>query len=144
MRELRYFAPQEFRGWYPRMDRRLLHLLDDFRDQLGEPVIVSPAHGSIGRHLGLDSLSWHNIDMRGSVRAIDIMIPGITQMGYPTARDLIGLAQRTGFGGVGIYPDWHPLPGMHLDVRPQLHGTATTWARRGGTYMSVEEAFGAE
>ena len=76
MRELRHFAPQEFRGWYPRMDRRLLHLLDDFRDQLGEPVMISPAHGSIGRHLGLDSLSWHNIDMRGSVRAIDIMIPG--------------------------------------------------------------------
>ena len=78
------------------------------------------------------------------MRAIDIMIPGITQMNYTTARDLIGLAQRVGFGGVGIYPDWHPLPGMHLDVRPQLHGAATTWARRGGTYMSVEEAFGAE
>ena len=144
MRELRYFEPQEFRGWYPSMDRRLLHLLDDFRDQLGEPVIVSPATGAIGRHLGLDSLSWHNIDMRGAVRAIDVMIPGITQMSYTTARDLIGLAQRTGFGGVGVYPDWHPLPGMHLDVRPQLHGAATTWARRGETYMTVEEALGAE
>ena len=39
MRELRHFAPQEFRGWYERMDARLLTLLDDFRDQLGEPVI---------------------------------------------------------------------------------------------------------
>ena len=142
---MRYFLPQEFRGWYSRMDSRLLALLDDFRDDLGEPVIVSPAPGAIGRHLGLKSKSWHNIDWRGAVRAIDIMIPGIKTMSYGVAQDLIGLAQHVGFGGVGVYPDWHPLPGLHLDVRPQRHGIATTWARRhDGKYMSVEEAFGVE
>jgi len=142
---MRYFISQEFRGWYWRMDSRLLALLDDFRDRLGEPVIVSPAQGALGRHLGMHSKSWHNVDVRGAVRAIDIMIPGITEMSYSVAQDLIGIAQRVGFGGIGVYPDWHPLPGMHLDVRPQRNGIATTWARRrDGAYMSVEEAFGVE
>ena len=45
MRELRHFAPQEFEAGTSAWMRDCCTLLDEFRDQLGEPVIISPAHG---------------------------------------------------------------------------------------------------
>jgi hypothetical protein len=43
------------------------------------------------------------------------------------------------FGGVGVYPDWMPYPGLHIDGREDK----ATWAGvlRGGrqTYVPVSE-----
>lgn len=108
---LKHFKPEEFRGWFDRMNPALLHQLDEFREQLGAPVIISPAHGAIGRHQGETGKSQHNIDRYGEVRAIDVM-PQTDDM-----RHAFNVAMRVGFHGIGVYPDWRPHWGLHLDMR---------------------------
>ena len=122
--DLRFFKPQEFvrpadangqpEAWSARMQPRLLVLLDTFRFMWGKAVDVSPAPGALGRYWG-QSDSQHNIAKWGEVRAVDVMTEGLK-----TADDFqraIDLARSIGFTGVGIYPDWSPSPGLHLDVR---------------------------
>ena len=113
--ELIYFKPSEFGVWFPLMDQDLLTRLDIFRAALGSPVIVSSAVGGIGRETasGLDGFSsLHNVIKWGAVRAVDVMLPQATlQQGYQAARS-------AGFTGIGVYPDWTPYHGMHLDNRP--------------------------
>jgi hypothetical protein len=111
LQPLRYFQPSEFGEWWPLMSTELLQKLDEFRSRLGVPVHISPAAGSLGRNLGALSLSQHNVDMWGEVRAVDVMIAGVP---LETAYDI---ARAVGFNGVGVYPDWQPSPGLHLDVR---------------------------
>lgn len=44
-------------------------------------------------------------------------------------RRWLQVAKLAGFTGVGLYPDWKPRPGMHLDVRPDRTPTnPATWA----------------
>lgn len=113
-------------NWLPKLAPRLLTLLDVFRFQWCAPVIISPAPGAIGRFLDNDA-SQHNIERWGKVRAIDVM-----PFGMVTAKDrsrAFGIASSLGFTGIGIYPDWSPRPGMHLDVRiDRRPGCPATWA----------------
>jgi len=112
--ELIYFSASEFGVWWPLMNQDVLLKLDLFRSLLGAPVIISSAAGGIGREKqsgqGFDSL--HNVLKWGQVRAVDVMLPFSTlQQGYDAAR-------AAGFSGIGVYPDWKPSHGMHLDNRP--------------------------
>ena len=131
---LRYFTPAEFGEWWPLMSPDLLLKLDEFRARLGVPVMISPAPGALGRHLG-SSLSQHNVDMWGEVRAADVMPLGADlQTAYRVAREV-------GFHGIGLYPDWKPHPGLHLDVRP---GPLALWSglldNEGNQYYTGIEA----
>lgn len=125
--ELNHFTPNEFGAYWPLMSVELLKKLDAFRDRLGYPVSISPAPGAIGRPIigqtdaaaesGAES-SYHNYLMHGEIMALDVMpIPpgGAT----PAERQRwVNIAREVGFTGIGLYPDWKPRPGMHLDVRP--------------------------
>ncbi len=133
--QLRYFTPSEFGDWWPQMSTKLLMQLDEFRHQLGVPVMISPAPGALGRNDG-PSLSQHNVDMWGEVRAADVMFQGVT------LEKAVEVAKEVGFSGIGAYPDWNPRPGLHLDVRP---APLALWSgiKSGGqqVYRGIAEAF---
>jgi len=122
---LKYFTASEFGLWWPLMNSDQLLKLDAFREAWGAPVMLSPAQGGIGRED--DSNSQHNVTLWGEVRATDIMPEGMN-----TAADrsrAVAIARAVGFTGIGIYPDWQPRAGLHLDVRePETPGHIATWA----------------
>lgn len=123
---MKNFKPEEFQGWYNQCDLNLLDKLDKFRDLWGAPVMVSPAHGAVGRQLGKDATSQHNIDRWGWVKAVDVMPKGMLERA--DMERAIRLAEEAGFTGIGVYPFWHPFPGLHLDVRDSPDGRVATWA----------------
>ena len=134
--KLRNFKPEEFGPWWPLLDGDLLRKLDQFRDDLGSRVMVSPAKGAMGRFS--DEGSQHF--PRPLVRAIDVMIPDATLW------DAYKAARRTGFHGIGLYPDWKPYHGAHLDMRPDRSGIAPAlWAgiktANGQEYVEIGRAF---
>lgn len=114
---LRNFNEAEFQGWYDRCDPQLLLLCDSLRDVYGYPINVSPVEGAVGRHMGRDARSRHNIDRWKKVEAVDLLVH--TRKG--SLKLLIEAAESIGigdeFGGFGIYPDWNPSGGIHIDVR---------------------------
>lgn len=145
--QLFYFAESEFsrggRNWYSDMDPRLLVLLDSFRHQWGRKVEISPHPAAIGRELGSDVLSDHNITVNGRVYGIDVIPAGmVTQT---EVRHALEYAKRSGFTAIGVYPDWQPAPGLHLATRPSRRpGDPAMWGavRQDGqqTYVSLDVA----
>ena len=126
MIDLRYFTESEFRDSWDVMSLRLLFLLDSLRHQWGGSISISPVPGALGRHNGPDDTSQHNFDRWGEVRAADVFLAGMDCRN--SANRALGLAMRTGFTGCGIYPDWQPSLGMHLDVRAsQRPGEPALW-----------------
>jgi hypothetical protein len=95
------------------MNADLLDGLDEFREALGAPLVLSPALGALGRVESPDETSLHNVMRYGQVMAADVLVPADVDLerAANVARG-IGL-----FGGVGAYPDWQPRHGLHLDVR---------------------------
>ena len=140
--KLDYFKPLEFGVWWPFIDNDLLYGIDDFRRVLGVPVTISPAPGAIGRASIDAKTSQHYFLSSGKVRAIDVMIPqGVSlATAYNVARNL-GV-----FSGIGVYPDWVPSHGLHLDVRKdKTTQNPATWSgiktAKGQVYKSVSEGF---
>lgn len=137
---LHYFTPAEFIRdgvqWYPVMDQRLLVAVDILRHQWGQPIDISPAAGALGRHLGQTSKSQHNVDVHGTVRAMDVMPRGMDDV--HAVNDFLHLAEQCAFGGIGIYPDWQPRPGVHLDVR---HDAVPGYPARWG---ALDDPFGVQ
>lgn len=121
---LTHFEPWEFRAWWPFMSRDLLLKLDHFRKLWDDEVAISKAEGAIGRHGGEDK-SRHNLDLWGEVQAIDILPKGMI-----TAEDrrrAVKIAHEVGFMGIGVYPEWSPSAGLHVDVRNTA--AVATWSR---------------
>jgi hypothetical protein len=108
-----FFTPREFGEWFDRMDPEFLVKLDLFRYRWGAPVELSPAAGALGREGSPES--QHHWKPGGTVRAGDLLPVGITTQ--EDARRAIALATECGFRGIGLYPHWAPMPGLHLDVR---------------------------
>ena len=146
---LYYFKPHEFgktdhrdKDWWPYMYLRTLICLDVFRGMWGAPVHVSKNNGALGRNLGEDSGSDHNVDKWGSVRGVDVFPSGIgSKQDY---RDAIDAARKAGFSAIGIYPNWS-RPGMHLGTRvsttPENPATWGAYTKDGKQkYVSVAEA----
>lgn len=104
---LTYFRPEEFGSSLPLMDTRLLLALDAFRAALKKPITVSPAVGALLRPWAPGSEHFYG-------RAADIMFP----QGPSLARAYETALELRLFSGLGVYPDWKPYPGMHVDVRP--------------------------
>lgn len=138
--ELRYFSREEFGAYWPMMSRNLLLALDDFRHRLGYPVAISPAPGAIGRPIiGSDGQltesessaekSYHNYLLHGEVMAVDVMPKPPHGATVDERRRWLQAAKAAGFTGMGLYPDWKPRAGLHLDVRPDRTPTnPATWA----------------
>ena len=121
-----HFTPEEFRGFYDKMDERLLHILDQFRSHWGAPVIISPAEGAIGRTYGK---GFHNYARHGKIMAIDVMPRGFN--GPDDFRRAVAILTELGALGIGIYPDWKPSPGLHIDVGDRSNrsiGNPATWS----------------
>ena len=115
--QIRYFTPNEFLGFWALMDKSLLALLDEFRHRWGAPVRISPAQGAVGRTYGS---GFHNYRKHGSVKAVDVFPEGLrTKEDYDRAREIL-VAVKGDLGipdiGIGLYPDWKPAPGLHIDV----------------------------
>lgn len=136
--ELRYFSAEEFGPYWSLMNADLLIALDEFRHRLGYPVGISPAPGSLGRPaIGSQVInpeeaasdSWHNWFKHGQVFAVDVM-PRPPGGATPEERERWRrIAREVGFTGIGIYPDWKPRPGLHLDKRTDRQpGKPAEWA----------------
>ena len=101
-------------GDYSRLDPILLARLNRFRLFVNSPVIITSGFraGSTTQH--------------GLGKAVDIVAPNFPS----TLLDLYLAAERIGFIGIGVYPDWfygsktNVIGGLHLDVRS---GAAARW-----------------
>lgn len=124
---MRYFKPSEFHGWYDQLAPCLKTGLDMLRERWGKPIHVSPVGAvAVGRHLGPDNTSQHNVDKWGVVRACDIMPEGIHTT--HDARRFRQLAIDCGFTGIGFYPEWRPRAGFHVDCRINVEeGYVAQW-----------------
>jgi hypothetical protein len=132
------FNAEEFRDWADEMSPRLLTMFDVLRYQLGRRVIISPHPYSLGRNLGRDDMSAHNIDHWGEVLAGDFFVDGVTHR--EAVEDVARKMKLIGFTGIGVYSDTHYIDGLHPmfhgDVRPnEKMGDPATWGRvfDGGT-----------
>lgn len=140
--DLRYFKATEFGPWWPLMDPELVRGLDEFRHRVGQPVIISPAAGALGRPGAGDS--QHNHLRWGLVRAADVMVPNAMPADL---NRLYEIAVSVGvFSGIGLYRDWRPWPGLHLDTRvDRKPARPATWAglatSDGQTYVGIERAW---
>jgi hypothetical protein len=114
--KLKHFKESEFHE-PEKMNHDLLHRLDAYREYIGVPVFISSS--TDGVHA---KNSQHYLG-----NAVDI-IP-INPKGSLIAQFLI--AERFGFTGIGIYPDWcyngKTLGGLHLDRRPENNLQAARW-----------------
>lgn len=145
--KLSYFKESEFRGWYPFINSDLLEALDELRRLWGSPIGISAAAGAIGRKD--NSSSQHNFLKWGEVRAVDVM-PTIYGRGLNTNElaEFYRIARNmNAFSGIGVYPDWKPRAGLHLDVREDR--TATAPALWGGIqengrqkYVGINQVLG--
>lgn len=89
--------------------------------------MISPAKGAVGRRDGYSGNSQHNYDRWGEVRALDIMPFGMTTA--LARKRAFNLAKQVGFTGIGVYPEWTPRPGLHVDVRmDRTEGNPATWS----------------
>lgn len=139
---MKYFKQAEFREFWTLMDPRLLIVMDEFRELWDGLVIISPATGAIGRSDG--EKSFHNYKIHGTVKAVDLMPKGMTNKGH--FAHAVDCATRAGALGVGIYPDWMPQPGIHIDIGVRTghsRGKPATWAgvKRNGkqVYIGLSE-----
>jgi len=151
---MKHFSASEFGAWFPMMNDSLLVKLDALREAWGDPIMISPALGAIGRTYPpghSNYLSRHNITKYGEVQAIDIMpliktIDGNRGCDSFELRMAFNMAKDVGFTGIGVYPDWLPHAGLHVDVRDDHKaGFPATWSgiktAQGQKYYGVERGF---
>jgi hypothetical protein len=136
-----HFSAEEFRDWADDMSPRLVTMLDVLRFKLGSPIAVSASEYALGRNLGRNELSEHNIDEWGEVLAVDCFIRGVYNRAQAEA--VVYEAEQIGFTGIGVYSDTRNNQGQeqvmfHLGVRPnELMGSPATWGRISGKYTSL-------
>lgn len=124
--EVNHFTPDEFHGQTDLIEPRLVVAIDQLREILGGRLRISPAPGAIARDYGSDRSQHWVGDLDNPVRlstGIDLF-PLDNSLGevYAAAK------QVPMIGGVGLYPDWSPSPGVHVDIRPRkLDGTLAEW-----------------
>ena len=136
-----HFSQEEFREWGEEMSPRLVTMLDVLRFWLGSAIEISASDAALGRNLGRDKLSEHNVDHWGEVLAVDCFIGGVYNRAQTEA--VVYEAEGIGFTGIGVYSDTHNNQGddqvmFHLGVRPnELMGSPATWGRISGKYTSL-------
>jgi len=141
---LQNFRKSEFREWYDLISPRLTTMLDILRYQTVLVVEISSHPDSIGRSLGPDKDTCHNVDRWSWVLAVDCFVGKNTS--YRDAKMIINVAKSIGFTGIGIYPYWtnnygHRQCGFHFDVRPSRNmGDPASWGFFEGEFTSTENA----
>jgi len=139
-----HFSAEEFRDWADDMSPRLVTVLDVLRFRLGSAIEISLSEYALGRNLGRNELSEHNIDEWGEVLAVDCFIRGVYKRAQAEA--VAHEAEGIGFTGIGVYSDTHNNRGeeqvmFHLGVRPnELMGSPAAWGRVNGEYTSLMAA----
>ncbi|MEW8346757.1 MAG: hypothetical protein AB2687_00470 [Candidatus Thiodiazotropha taylori] len=128
----RYLGRETLGQCFDKMDTAFLIKVDRFMEESKGEWMVSPAPGATCRDYGSETSRHYAVGRLAD--AIDIMlISGDLEENYRIALER--------FGGVGVYPDWQPYPGLHIDGRPG----AATWAgiKDGGVqvYVPVDEVF---
>ncbi len=125
---LKHFKISDFGVWWPFLSVGVLHNLDQFRENLGRPVIISPSPGSIYRP--------GDAGDHGKGNAVDIMLPE-----GPDLKAAFDVAVKSGFNSVGIYPHWKPYKGLHLGIRPgdQLYKWAGILVDGQQVYVGLDE-----
>ncbi len=124
---MRHFVESEFGESWEHMSEVLLTKLDEFREQVGHSIIISPAPGALARFLGPTGKSQHNVDKWGECRAADIMSKHFETDDH--MRRAYGIAKEIGFTGIGVSMIWSPHWGFHLDVRQgRQAGNPAKWA----------------
>jgi len=138
------FSQEEFREWSDDMSPRLVTMLDVLRFRLGSAIEISASEYALGRNLGRNELSEHNIDEWGEVLAVDCFISGIYNRAQ--AEEVAREAKAIGFTGIGVYSDTHNNYGedqvmFHLGIRPtEMMGSPATWGRVDHDYTSLMAA----
>lgn len=107
---LRYFKDSEFED-INKMNPEFLTMLDSYRAVMQTPIVITSS--TDGVH------SDNSQHYKG--KAVDIILPNTTLSLF----DCFIMALRTGFTGIGIYPDWYygdeKMGGLHVDNRPGQH-----------------------
>lgn len=140
----RHFTTGEFRDWSDDMSPRLVTMMDVLRFMCGHRIDISAHPDALGRELGWDSQSAHNIDVWGEVLAADFFVSGVHYR--EQAEGIVDLMRKIGFTGIGVYTDTRNNRGaeqvmFHGDVRPTADmGAPATWGRVKGEYCSVIKA----
>jgi hypothetical protein len=123
---LKYFKPDsKVDNWGDptKIDPFLLLFLDEFRDALGSPLIVTSGYrgGDPAQH--------------GVGRAVDVVAPKFRGSLF----DLYLMAERFNFSGIGIYTGWYyqgkRTIGLHLDTRLILGSNSD--ALKGARWLCV-------
>lgn len=103
-----------------KMDFFFLRRLDFFRSYIQTPLIISSSNEKRSREG-----SQHNLGL-----AVDILAPNFSGSLF----DLYLCAERFGFTGIGIYPDWKIddiyCGGLHLDKRFESRAKGARWIGR--------------
>jgi hypothetical protein len=147
MTTLYYFDKGEFGQWQDKMSCRLLVMLDVFRHLIDSPVSISDHPSSLGRYLGKNSQSAHNVDVWGEVLAVDCFVDNAKTS--RSVQDIVDCAIMLGFTGIGIYPEWvnnngELQCGFHLDIRPtRKPGDPAKWGYVGGKFTDIKTALAA-
>lgn len=136
-----HFTAAEYREWSDDMSPRLVTMMDVLRFMSGRPIEISASSYALGRELGPDALSAHNVDRWGEVLANDCFVTGVHYR--EQAESIVDLARRIGFTGIGVYSDTRNNRGedqvmFHFDVRPtEDMGAPAEWGRVNGEYVSL-------
>lgn len=126
--------------WLPQIDVNLLIALNILRTEVGHPIMISPAAGSIGRPNGRKASDHYCNSVEGiKVRALDVMPYTIAHhtkrpLNREQAFRFAMTAVASGINAIGIYPQWKPFAGFHLGVREQTN--VSTWGRVSDRYTS--------
>lgn len=113
---------------------------NDWCRALGITTSISPVTGATIRFSDRYHTSQHYYG-----RAIDVMLNlpvGAKPLLHLTSAAI--QAKIVGFTGIGVYPDWKPFPGLHLDTRP---GKLAQWGAKKNSkgvqyYVGIEEVIG--
>lgn len=128
--------------WYEFYNQVVLEWLDDFREEWGRPVYLSPAEGAQGRYSGFHASSRHNIDHWGEIFAVDCFPEGMTTQAE--VKRAVKIAEKVGFNGVGIYADTsfksQPHPMIHLDRRASYARWGRVKEPKGRRYTPIDTA----
>ncbi len=103
------------------MNHFLVMSLEDLRKITGHPVVIHE-NGAYS-FKGHSDNSFHYLGQGVDFHFQDWGLPVREQM-----RIILGTGK---FGGVGFYPEWKPVPGFHVDIRPGFQ----LWAKRKGEYL---------
>lgn len=108
-----------------KIDMFLLRFLDEFRDSIKTPLIVTSGYrkGSPGQH--------------GLGKAVDVIAPKWEGSLF----DLFLISERFGFTGIGLYRDWtyngRRTGGLHLDTRLVIGNNNPV--KKGSRWIGVRE-----